>query len=188
MSQDKGRFIGLLRPKILIVLLFFLQIFIYNSNESYGTISKISCVKKKTSICTIEIWLAHKHKKDKHAIYQRLRDSSIKVIRSTVQFWRAKGGHPPENIAIGRAVKAEDARYAINLALELNDNIEYLVIQRLNPPNYVAIGTSAWDEKSLIKISPSELKELKNPALTTEEFHKLYLEFTGELKIKPKFY
>lgn len=174
------------------LILFWSTIFLNHSFAyDHGSwVQKIStsCEKRNTSICTIEIWLAHKHKKNKRQIRQRLKESSMKVIRNTVQFWRPKGGHPPANIAIGSAVTAKDARFVIDLALELNDNIEYLVLQRLNPPNYVAIATSAWDEKSLISITPDNLKRLRDPGLSTEEFHRLYLDLTGEEKIKQEFY
>ncbi|NIR55198.1 MAG: hypothetical protein GWM98_12825, partial [Nitrospinaceae bacterium] len=51
-----------------------------------------------------------------------------------------------------------------------NDNVNGLIFQRLNPPHYVAIGTSAWDENSEAKITPEQLKQLRDPKLTTAEF------------------
>ena len=158
---------------------------VFAERGNHPNIRKIStCNKSKTTICTIEIWLAYQHKKNDKVLRQRLKDRSIKVIRKTIQFWKRRGGHPPPNIAIGAAISAEDARYAIDLALELNDEIEHLVIQRLNPPHYVAIGTSAWDEKSLIPITPANLKRLRDTNLDTQQFHRLYVELTGEYKSK----
>ncbi len=147
-----------------------------------------SCQRDKTSICTIEIWLAHKQRKNNKAIRKELKDKSIKTLRKTIQYWKPKGGHPPTNIAIGGGISAEDARYAIDLAIKLNDKIDGLIHQRLNPPNYVAIATSAWDAKSETKISPENLEKLRNPNLKSEEFHKLYRELTGEANVKPEFY
>ena len=138
------------------------------------------CGNRNTTICTIEIWLAHEHKKENKVIRSLLKENSLKVIRKTIQYWRARGGHPPTNIAIGKSVSAEDGRFAIDLALLLNDRVDRLVIQALNPPNYVAIGTSAWDEKSLISITSDELQQLRDPKLNTVEFHRLYIELTGE--------
>ena len=83
---------------------------------------------------------------------------------------------------------AEDARWVIELALKLNDNIDGLIFQRLNPPYYVAIGTSAWDDKSETKITPEQLKQLRDPKLTTEEFHALYVKLTGEMGVPEAFY
>ncbi|SVE46964.1 uncharacterized protein METZ01_LOCUS499818, partial [marine metagenome] len=61
-------------------------------------------------------------------------------------------------------------------------NIDRLILRPLNPPNYVAIATSAWDEQSEVLITPEELKKLKDPKLTTEEFHALYAKLTNELE------
>ncbi len=149
---------------------------------------KSSCDTGQSTICTIELWLAHGQKKNNKEIRQTIKDRSIKVLRKTIQYWRARGGHPPTNIAIGNAISAEDARWVIDMALKLNDEVTMLVIQRLNPPNYAAIGTSAWDEKSLIPITAEQLEKLRDPGLSTEQFHKLYLELTGEANIPQAFY
>ena len=149
---------------------------------------KPPCDTSKITICTIEIWLAHKHKKQKKELRDFLKSKSIKVLNHTIQFWRPKGGHPPTNIAIGSAVSAEDARMAIDFALKYNDRVDLLVLRPLNPPNYVAIATSAWDELSQIPIKPEDLERLRDPKLTTEEFHSLYYELTNEGNVQNKFY
>ncbi|MFQ5482768.1 MAG: hypothetical protein ACE5ER_08410 [Nitrospinaceae bacterium] len=149
---------------------------------------KSDCDISKTTICTIEMWLAHKQKKNNKEIRQTLKDRSVKVLRQTIQYWRPRGGHPPTNIAIGRGLNAGDARWVIDLALKYNDTVSGLVQQRLNPPNYVAIATSAWDAKSETPISPEELERLRDPALTTEQFHALYVELTGEQGLPREFY
>ncbi len=149
---------------------------------------KPPCDTSKITICTIEIWLAHKHKKQKKELRGFLKSKSIKVLNHTIQFWRPKGGHPPTNIAIGSAVSAEDARMAIDFALKYNDRVDLLVLRPLNPPNYVAIATSAWDELSQIPIKPEDLERLRDPKLTTEGFHSLYYELTNEGNVQNKFY
>ena len=147
-----------------------------------------SCDTSITTICTIEMWLAHKHKKQKKELRSYLKSKSIKVLRHTVQYWKPKGGHPPTNIAIGGGLSAEDARLVIDLALNYNDKITGLIHQRLNPSNYVAIATSAWDDKSETPITADELAALRDSNLTTEEFHRLYRELTKEEGIVPSFY
>lgn len=147
-----------------------------------------SCDTSITTICTIEMWLAHKHKKKKKQLRSYLKSKSIKFLRHTVQYWKPKGGHPPTNIAIGGGLSAEDARLVIDLALKYNDDITGLIHQRLNPSNYVAIATSAWDDKSETPITADQLASLRDTKLTTEEFHRLYLELTGESSIAQKFY
>ncbi|MBT3921369.1 MAG: hypothetical protein HOF21_02220, partial [Nitrospina sp.] len=105
-----------------------------------------------------------------------------------IQFWRRGNGHPPTNIAIGSAISAKDARMAIDIALKYNDKVDTLILRPLNPPNYVAIATSAWDEESEVSIKPEDLKRLRDPKLTTEEFHSLYYELTNEAGVQQKFY
>ena len=146
------------------------------------------CKSSKTTICTIEIWLAHKQRKNNTAIRKELKVKFIKTLRKTIQYWKPTGGHPPTNIAIGGSVSAADARFAINLAIRLNDKVDGLIHQRLNPANYIAIGTSAWDDKSETKISWDSLEKLRAPGLNSEEFHKLYRKFTGEAKVERAFY
>ena len=149
---------------------------------------KPSCDTSKTTICTIELWLAHKHKKQKKEIRSVLKSRSLKVLGHTIQFWRRGNGHPPTNIAIGSAVSAKDARMAIEFALQYNDRVDKLILRPLNPPNYVAVATSAWDEQSEVAIKPKDLERLRNPKLTTEEFHTLYYELTNEAGVQQKFY
>ena len=147
-----------------------------------------SCDTSITTICTIEMWLSHKQKKKKKELRGYLKSKSIKVLRHTIQYWKPKGGHPPTNIAIGGGLSAEDARLVIDLALQYNDEINGLVHQRLNPANYVAIATSAWDDNSETIITPDQLAALRDPKLTTEEFHRLYRELTKEAEVAQKFY
>jgi len=147
-----------------------------------------SCDTSVTTICTIEIWLAHKHKKKKKELRSYLKSKSIKVLRHTIQYWKPRGGHPPTNIAIGSGLSAEDARLVIDLALKYNDKINGLIFQSLNPPNYVAIATSAWDDNSETPITPDQLAALRDSKLTTEEFHRLYLDLTKETGATPAFY
>lgn len=146
------------------------------------------CDLSKTTICTMEVWLAHKHKKDKKALRQMLKDRTIKVLRHTFQFWKPRGGHPPTNIAIGHGLSAVDARWVIEFALKHNDRIDGLVYERLNPAYYVAVATSAWDDKSETKITPEQLEQLRDPNLSTPEFHALYVKLTGERAVAQKFY
>lgn len=151
-----------------------------------GGKSQSACDTSTTTICTIEIWLAHPQSKKDVEIRQFLKDKSIKVLRSTIQYWKPTGGHPPTNIAIGGGVSADDARMVIDLALKYNDKIESLILQRLNSANYVAIGHSAWDENSQIPVTAENLQRLIDPKLTAAEFHTLYVELTGEKNIPQK--
>ena len=56
-----------------------------------------------------------------------LKGKSIKVLRHTIQYWKPRGGHPPTNIALGRSLTAEDARWVIDWPSSYNDNINGLI-------------------------------------------------------------
>ena len=159
----------------------------YAESEVY----KPNCDTSKTTVCTIELWLAHKHKKKNREIRKLLKSKQLKVLRHTIQYWKPKGGHPPTNIAIGSMVSARDARLMIDIAIKYNDKVDRLILRPLNPPNYVAIATSAWDEQSEILITPEDLEKLRDPKLNTQQFQALYAELTNEVenvKKKAKFY
>ena len=79
---------------------------------------KPNCDTSKTTVCTIELWLAHKHKKKNREIRKFLKSKQLKVLRHTIQYWKPKGGHPPTNIAIGSMVSARDARLMIDIAIK----------------------------------------------------------------------
>ena len=143
---------------------------------------KPNCDTNKTTVCTIELWLAHKHKKKNREIRKFLKSKQLKVLRHTIQYWKPKGGHPPTNIAIGSMVSARDARLMIDIAIKYNDKIDRLILRPLNPPNYVAIATSAWDEQSEVLINPKDLEKLRDPKLNTEQFQALYAELTNEVE------
>jgi hypothetical protein len=128
------------------------------------------------------MWLAHKHKKDNREIRKFLKSKQLKVLRHTIQYWKPKGGHPPTNIAIGSMVSARDARLMIDIAIKYNDKIDRLILRPLNPPNYVAIATSAWDEQSEVLINPEDLEKLRDPKLNTQQFQALYAELTNEVE------
>jgi hypothetical protein len=88
-------------------------------------------------------------------------------------------------------VSARDARLMIDIAIKYNDKVDRLILRPLNPPNYVAIATSAWDEQSEILITPEDLEKLRDPKLNTQQFQALYAELTNEVenvKKNAKFY
>jgi hypothetical protein len=118
----------------------------------------------------VEIFLSAHTKEALDSI--RARFSAVGIHKVRPRFFRL--GHPPENIAIGRAVSAEAARLAIELALQYNDGIGLLVPEERLAHHYIAIGTSIFDTSFQIPISPYDLERLQDPALNTAQFHALY--------------
>ncbi len=172
-----------MKKLVSLTILFLLSFtLILSSAHAESESVKSPCGERKTTVCTIELWLSHKQKKHNREIRKFLKSKNFKVLRHTIQYWKPKGGHPPTNIAIGSRVSAEDARLVIDIALKYNDKIDRLILRPLNPPNYVAIATSAWDEQSEIFVTQEDLQRLRDPKLTTEEFQALYAELTHEVE------
>jgi hypothetical protein len=83
-------------------------------------------------------------------------------------------GHPPRNIAIGRNVSAPIARLVIRLAQTYNDGVNLLLPEERLASNYIAIGSSIFDELFQYPITQDDLTRLADPNLTTDQFHTLY--------------
>ena len=138
--------------------------------------SETETVKKESPSILVELFLEKDQKKNLDAIKTELAEVSITRVRA--QFYRL--GHPPENIAIGKGVPAPIGRLAIQMARTYNSGVKYLLPQFRFFPHHIAIGTSAFDEASQIPLSPEQLDQLSDPALTTPQFHALYRKFTTE--------
>lgn len=118
----------------------------------------------------VEIFLAGDRKEDLAAITREFGAVGITKIRP--KFFQL--GNPPTNIAIGRRVPADIARLAIRLAKTHNGGITKLLPEERLAPDYIAIGTSIFDELFQYPVSPEDVDRLADPALTTEQFHELY--------------
>jgi hypothetical protein len=124
----------------------------------------------------VEIFLANDQKPHLDAIKREFSTFQIEKVRA--KFFAA--GHPPENIAIGRNVPAPVARLAIRLAVTYNRDVKLLLPEKRLAADYIAIGTSIFDESFQVPISPDDLQRLADPALTTDQFHALYRNLTKE--------
>lgn len=129
----------------------------------------------------VEIFLAKQYKDQLSNIKKQFEAFSITRVRA--QFFAL--GHPPQNIAIGKNVPASVARLAIQIAVTYNGGVRHLLPEERLSPDYIAIGTSMFDELFQIPISDEELEQLSDPSLTTEQFHALYRQITEKNKHRP---
>ena len=136
---------------------------------------------KESVLVLVEIFLSRDHKDDADKIKKEFESVAITKVRTKI----FSLGYPPENIAIGRNVSADVARLAIRLAITYNRGIKLLLPEERLAPDYLAFGTSIFDESFQRPISPEQLKQLSDPSLTTEQFHVLYRHITGEDQRKP---
>lgn len=118
----------------------------------------------------VELSLALDRRHDIEAVKRAFAEVGIVKVRHKV----FRVGNPPTNIAIGPAVPAPIARLAIRLAQTYNRGITLLLPEERLAPHYLAFGTSIFDESFQYPITPDDLARLADPALTTEDFHRLY--------------
>lgn len=127
------------------------------------------------SVSRVEVVLANQFKSQVAAVSEEFAQAGL----TNVHFQFARLGQPPQNIGLGRDVPADKAREAIRLALKYNLGVGILLPERLFPPRFVTIASSNYDDTVESKIDQAALAQLQNPTLTTEEFHRLYREFTA---------
>ncbi|MDP3089536.1 MAG: hypothetical protein Q8N04_02580 [Nitrospira sp.] len=136
--------------------------------------SSVAAEQAPASAGRVEVVLAYEHRKNVNEIKQDFAEVGLANVH--VQFMKA--GHPPTNIGVGPQVTAERARAAIRLAKRYNRGITILLPERLFPDQYVTIASSSFDDTVEYSVGEEALKELENPALTTEQFHELYRRLT----------
>jgi hypothetical protein len=120
---------------------------------------------------TIEIVLSQKWKGQVEEIKRALgsESSGIKVRYKFFPFL-----DPPTNIGIGKCVTAENGRRAINEAVHYLGKVDRVIRQDILPHHWILIGSTDVAELAWIPISPEDLTRLTDPALSTEQFQKLY--------------
>jgi hypothetical protein len=122
----------------------------------------------------VEAVLANEHRKGRKQIKKEFAEEGLTNLH--VQFMKVD--KQPTNIGLGPSVTAERARAAIRMAKKYNGNVTILLSERPFLDHYVAIASSSFDDTVEYPVSAEQLRELENPALTTEQFHALYRRLT----------
>lgn len=122
----------------------------------------------------VEVVLAHEYRQNPEEIKKEFSEAGL----TNVHMQLMKVGKPPTNIGLGPSVTAQRARAAIRMARKYNRDVTIVLPERLFPDHYVAIASSNFDDTVEYPITPEQLRELENPALTTEQFHVLYRQLT----------
>jgi hypothetical protein len=94
----------------------------------------------------------------------------------------ARWGSATQTVGIGKGVPVRTAQRCLRVASETN-GVAFLLSQFLVPETYVTLGSSLYEERLEIPITPEDLRALLDPALNQEGFHSLYRRLTGEDKI-----
>jgi hypothetical protein len=122
----------------------------------------------------VEVVLANEYRKQVTEIRRDFSEAGLTNVH--IQF--IKAGRPPANIGLGPRVTVERAQAAIRMARKYNGGIAILLPERLFPDHYVTIASSGFDDTVEYSVGEEALKELENPALTTEQFHEVYRRLT----------
>ena len=122
----------------------------------------------------VEVILANQYRGDFAAIKKEFVDAGL----PNVHFQFTRSGQPPPNIGIGRDVPADLARAALRLAIKYNKGIRILLPAYLFPPMFITIASSNFDDTVEYRIDDEALRQLLDPSLDTEGFHRLYRKVT----------
>lgn len=160
--------------KILRIFSIFLTVFLVLSRAgslSAETVYDCNAAENRDKPTTIEIVLAQKWKGQVDQIKRALgsETSGIKVRYKFFPFL-----DPPTNIGIGKCVTAENGRRAIGEAVRYLGKVDKVIRQDILPHHWIMIGSTDVAELGWIPISPEDLTQLTDPALSTEQFQTLY--------------
>ena len=131
----------------------------------------------------VEGYISKKFKKQKRAIVKDFKE--IGHTRAAIRPFPM--GKTAKVIAIGRCVPAYIARHVMAKALQYTSGIESLVNQAFLHTHWIGIGTTMFDEPSQQLVTPEQVKQLMDPSLGDEEFHKLYRRFSVQDDTVPYF-
>ena len=131
----------------------------------------------------VEGYISKKFRKQKRAIIKEFKE--IGHTRTAIRPFPM--GKTAKVIAIGRCVPAYIARHVMAKALQYTSGIESLVNQAFLHTHWIGIGTTMFDEPSQQLVTPEQVKQLMNPSLGDEEFHKLYRRFSVQDETVPYF-
>lgn len=122
----------------------------------------------------IEVVLAKEHRPHLEAVKRDFAEAGLGNVH--IQFVRM--GHPPMNLGVGSGVSADRARAAIRLARKYNGGVAILLPEHLFPEEFVTIASSNFDDTVEYRVDDEALRQLEDPALTSEQWHERYRRLT----------
>jgi hypothetical protein len=141
------------------------------------------CEAVETKGVKVEGYISKKFKRQKRAILKEFKE--IGNIRTAIRPFPM--GKTAKVIGIGRCVPAYIARHVMAKTLKYTSGISSLVNQTFLHTHWIGIGTTTFDEPSQQLVNEEQVKQLMDPALSDEEFHKLYRKFSVQDETVPFF-
>ena len=131
----------------------------------------------------IEGYISKKFRKQRKAVIKEF--TELGNSRAALRFYPM--GETSKVIAIGKCVPVLIAQHVIKKAMQYSTGVESLVQQQFVHGHWIGVGVTIFDEPSQQLVSSEQVQQLLNPDLSTEEFHKLYLQFAVPNELTPFF-
>jgi len=131
----------------------------------------------------IEGYISKKFRKQRKAVFKEF--TELGNSRAALRVYPM--GETSKVIAIGKCVPVHIAQHVIKKAMEYSTGVESLVQQQFVHGHWIGVGVTIFDEPSQQLVSSEQVQQLLNPDLSTEEFHKLYLQFAVPNELTPFF-
>jgi hypothetical protein len=131
----------------------------------------------------IEGYISKKFRKQRKAVIKEF--TELGDSRAALRVYPM--GETSKVIAIGKCVPVHIAQHVIKKAMQYSTGVESLVQQQFVHGHWIGVGVTIFDEPSQQLVSSEQVQQLLNPDLSTEEFHKLYLQFAVPNELTPFF-
>ena len=131
----------------------------------------------------IEGYIAKKFRKQRKAVIKEF--TELGDSRAALRVYPM--GETSKVIAIGKCVPVHIAQHVIKKAMQYSTGVESLVQQQFVYGHWIGVGVTIFDEPSQQLVSSEQVQQLLNPDLSTNEFHKLYLQFAVPNELTPFF-
>jgi hypothetical protein len=131
----------------------------------------------------IEGYISKKFRKQRKAVIKEF--TKLGNSRAALRVYPM--GETSKVIAIGKCVPVHIAQHVIKKAMQYSTGVESLVQQQFVHGHWIGVGVTIFDEPSQQLVSSEQVQQLLNPDLSTEEFHKLYLQFAVPNELTPFF-
>ena len=131
----------------------------------------------------IEGYISKKFRKQRKAVIKEF--TELGDSRAALRVYPM--GETSKVIAIGKCVPVHIAQHVIKKAMQYSTGVESLVQQQFVHGHWIGVGVTIFDEPSQQLVSSEQVQQLLNPDLSTNEFHKLYLQFAVPNELTPFF-
>jgi len=131
----------------------------------------------------IEGYISKKFRKQRKAVIKEF--TELGDSRAALRVYPM--GETSKVIAIGKCVPVHIAQHVIKKAMQYSTGVESLVQQQFVHGHWIGVGVTIFDEPSQQLVSSEQVQQLLNADLSTEEFHKLYLQFAVPNELTPFF-